>query len=74
MFPLTENDVKEIEAVKDFLLTEHTTAPVSYTHLFSFETNGHPYIEIKASYSEAVVHEFGHFVDAICKYRFNRCV
>lgn len=26
VFPLTENDVEEIEAVKDFLLTEHNTA------------------------------------------------
>ena len=26
MFPLTEDDVKEIEAVKDFLLSEHATA------------------------------------------------
>lgn len=38
---------------------------------FSFEKSGHPYIEVKASYPEAVVHEVGHFVDAICKYRFN---
>lgn len=38
---------------------------------FSFEKSGHPYIEVKASYPEAVIHEVGHFVDAICKYRFN---
>lgn len=38
---------------------------------FSFEKSGHPYIEVKASYPEAVVHEVGHFVDAVCKYRFN---
>lgn len=38
---------------------------------FSFEKSGHPYIEIQASYPEAVVHEFGHFVDAVCRYKFN---
>lgn len=26
MFPLTKNDIKEIETVKDFLLSEHNTA------------------------------------------------